>query len=149
MAKKKGAAKAAKNPPTQCQLAGEIEVDQYGAQPVAMTDQLEWSLLYCNSPIDVLLYLKDLETGTRQKLLDEHQPAANPLRLRIQPPQRAGRYRLEWDFIVVGTWQVVAAVDLNGVTVYRKYKAHDSKHPRTFLMLDLVVSCGVNDYYLF
>lgn len=139
MATKKKAAKAAANPPTQCQLAGENEIDQFGAQPVAMTDSLEWSLLYCNTPIDVLLYLKDLETGTRQKLVDEHQPAANPLQLRIQPPQRAGRYRLEWDFLVVGSWQVVAAVAVNGVTVYRKYKAHDSKHPRTWGLFDLTV----------
>jgi len=122
-----------------CELLAKHEVDQHTAHPISRDDRIEFAMRYCSSPIDLVLHLKDLDTGTRKKLLDEQQPSQNPVSLRIEPPKYAGRYRLEWDFEVVDNWQTVASVKVNDVTVYLKFKAHDSEYPRKWGLFDFVV----------
>jgi hypothetical protein len=138
MAKKKpaGAGASAVSP---CEQLKNDEIDAFADVPVRPTDQVEWRLTYCNTPIDVKLYRKDRTTGVRNLLLHEHNPAVSVVSRLIPLPDRAGRFALEWDFIVTGSWQVVAEVRVNNVAIFRLYKAHDSKHPRTWGILDCVL----------
>lgn len=125
--------------PSPCEALKDQEIDIHLEIPVRTTDQLEWTLLYCNTPIDVKLYWKDRASGVRNLLLAEHNPPSPKISRLVPIPEISGRYLLEWDFIVTGQWQVVAEIRVNGVAAYRKYKAHDSTHPRTWGLVDLRV----------